>query len=90
MSNSPAWSGQPLSDREREAVWFVGELGPDYSEIASRMGISVNTLKTHLARARAKLGLRSRPSTFELTEAAVRAGLMGTPTTWASWIGTAS
>lgn len=51
--------GSPLSQREREVVQHValGDTGP---EIASELGISHETVRTHVRNAMTKLGARSR------------------------------
>lgn len=48
-----------LSERERQVAQFVGQ-GYSNAEIAEHGGISVNTVKEHLKRMYAKLGIHSR------------------------------
>lgn len=45
-----------LSGREKEVLAMVGE-GVDRSEISDRLGISGNTIQTHIRRIRKKLGV---------------------------------
>ena len=47
-----------VPDRQREAVELVDYQGFTYEEVAAAMGVSVNTLKTHLRRGRARLPRR--------------------------------
>jgi len=49
----------PLTDREREVLVRMGE-GLSNSEIASALFLSETTVKTHIGRVFAKLGLRDR------------------------------
>jgi DNA-binding CsgD family transcriptional regulator len=58
IATAPA-GGSPLSQREREVVQHValGDTGP---EIASELGISHETVRTHVRNAMTKLGARSR------------------------------
>jgi DNA-binding NarL/FixJ family response regulator len=48
-----------LTDREREVVALVGR-GFSNGDIAEHLGISVETARTHVSRARLKLGCRGR------------------------------
>ncbi len=61
---------EPLSERELEVMHLVA-LGLRNDEIASTLFVSSNTVKTHLAHAYAKLGVRSR------TEAVARCAALG-------------
>ncbi|UNX53885.1 response regulator transcription factor [Georgenia sp. TF02-10] len=61
-----------LSDREREVVVAVGH-GLSNGEIARQMFLGEATVKTHLAAAQAKLGVRNRVALAVLAE---RAGLL--------------
>jgi DNA-binding NarL/FixJ family response regulator len=61
-----------LTDREREIVALVAE-GLTNDEIAERLSISPLTVKTHVNRAMAKLGLRDRA---QLVVAAYQSGLV--------------
>jgi DNA-binding CsgD family transcriptional regulator len=48
-----------LSDREIEIIWYVS-LGLTNKQIAARLYVEVNTVKSHLLRASQKLGTHSR------------------------------
>ena len=61
---------EPLSEREIDVLRLVA-LGLRNDEIASTLYVSGNTVKTHLAHAYAKLGVRSR------TEAVARCAALG-------------
>nr|MDT0662751.1 response regulator transcription factor [Micromonospora sp. DSM 115978] len=61
-----------LTDREREVVMLVGA-GLSNDEIAARLVVSPATAKTHVSRAMAKLGARSRA---QLVVFAYEAGLV--------------
>jgi DNA-binding CsgD family transcriptional regulator len=61
---------EPLSDRELEVIRLVA-VGLRNDEIAATLFVSVNTVKTHLAHAYAKLGVRGR------TEAVARCASLG-------------
>jgi len=56
---SPADSLDVLTERERELVGLVGE-GLSNDEIAQRLVLSPNTVKTHINRSMMKLGARDR------------------------------
>ena len=58
-------AGRPLSDREREVVTAVA-LGESIDEIAERLGLSPETVRTHLRNLRQKLGARNRPHAVAL------------------------
>ncbi len=64
-----------LTDREREIAAWVAT-GRDNTEIADALFLSPATVRTHVARAMAKLNARSRA---QLVVLAVRAGLSITP-----------
>ena len=64
----------PLTDREREVLGFVVE-GLSDKEIAAILGISRATVSSHMAAARAKLGVPSRAAASAL---AVRNGILTT------------
>jgi DNA-binding NarL/FixJ family response regulator len=49
----------PLAAREREVIALVA-VGRTNAEIAAELGLSESTVKTHLARAQRKLGVRDR------------------------------
>jgi DNA-binding CsgD family transcriptional regulator len=61
---------EPLTPRELEILAMVSE-GLTSKRIARRLGISFSTVRTHLERARSKLGARSRA---EAVARAVRTG----------------
>jgi two-component system response regulator NreC len=64
--------GARLSTREREIVQMLGE-GRRVRDIAAKLFVSVQTVKTHRANAMRKLGTRS---TAELVRYAIRLGLV--------------
>ncbi|WP_125615936.1 response regulator [Specibacter cremeus] len=64
-----------LTDREREVVGLVGT-GLSNAEIASRLGISPTTAKTHVSRAMLKLDARDRA---QLVVFAYDSGLVAAP-----------
>ena len=61
----------PLSEREREIVQLLARGATD-AQIAERLFLSVNTVRSHLDRIRDKTGARRRP---ELVRYAVQAGI---------------
>ena len=66
----PASAG-PLSEREREILALLAG-GASDAQIAERLFLSVNTVRSHLERIRDKTGARRRP---ELVRYAIQAGL---------------
>lgn len=58
-AQSPAGADTPLSFRETEILRLVAE-GLTNREVAARLSVSENTIKTHLARIFEKLGTTSR------------------------------
>lgn len=64
-----------LTDREREILAMLVE-GADSREIASRVGIMPNTVRTHIQNVLTKLQVHSR---LEAAALATRAGLLGLP-----------
>ena len=68
---TPAVPAGPLSDREREIVALLAGGATD-AQIAERLFLSVNTVRSHLDRIRDKTGARRRP---ELVRYAVQAGI---------------
>ena len=61
----------PLSEREREILALLAD-GASDAQIAERLFLSVNTVRSHLERIRDKTGARRRP---ELVRYAIQAGL---------------
>jgi DNA-binding NarL/FixJ family response regulator len=53
--------GPRLSERERQVAQMIAE-GLSNQEIADRMCVSLHTVKTHVSRILAKLGMRDRVS----------------------------
>ena len=64
-----------FTDREREVLQLLAE-GSTSEEIADRMGITRNTVRTHVQSIFGKLGVHSR---LEAASFAVRHGLVETP-----------
>jgi DNA-binding CsgD family transcriptional regulator len=64
-------SAGPLSDREREIVALLAG-GASDAQIAGRLVLSVNTVRSHLERIRDKTGARRRT---ELVRYAIQAGI---------------
>ena len=64
---------EPLTAREREIVRHVA-LGLRNAEVATRLAIREDTVKTHLNNVFQKLGVRDR---VQLTLYALRRGLIG-------------
>jgi DNA-binding CsgD family transcriptional regulator len=60
-----------LSEREREILALLAD-GASDAQIAERLFLSVNTVRSHLERIRDKTGARRRP---ELVRYAIQAGL---------------
>lgn len=56
----------PLTKRELEVLRYVSERTP-YARIATALGISVETVRKHVARIRTKLGVASTQELFEIT-----------------------
>ncbi|MFI5844739.1 response regulator [Catenuloplanes sp. NPDC051500] len=69
----PAPAAVDLTDREREVVRAVAR-GLTNHEIAAELFVAATTVRTHLAAARAKLGVRNR---VEVASWAWRSGLAG-------------
>ena len=67
--------GALLTQREREVVALVAT-GLQQKQVATRMGISIKTVQTHLAHAMDKLEIHDR---VELARYAIREGLVATP-----------
>src|SRR5437763_6522660 len=59
-----------LSPQERRVVWFVGQ-GLTDDQIASKLGIAVSTVRSHLDRVKKKSGYRKRA---DLTRLALELG----------------
>jgi len=68
---APDGPAGPLSEREREIVALLAGGATD-AQIAERLFLSVNTVRSHLDRIRDKTGARRRP---ELVRYAVQAGI---------------
>jgi DNA-binding CsgD family transcriptional regulator len=68
----PDDGANPLSPRERRVLDLLAE-GRSNKEIARELGVSANTVKTHLANVYAKLGARRRT---EAVAAARRSGMI--------------
>ncbi|SDI37011.1 response regulator [Nonomuraea jiangxiensis] len=68
---APAWPAG-LTEREREVIALVGT-GLSNAEIAEELHVGVTTVKTHIAAAMEKLGLRNR---IQAAVVAHRAGLV--------------
>ncbi|MCB8921133.1 MAG: hypothetical protein H6662_06075 [Ardenticatenaceae bacterium] len=68
-------SGDPLSERELDVLACIVQ-GASNKEIASELSISQNTVKVHLRRIYAKLGVNSRT---EATTLALQKGLVAVP-----------
>lgn len=66
----PSEALEPLTDREREVLQLVAA-GLSNKEIARRLDITLNTVKTHAKRLHAKLGVKSR------TQASAKARELG-------------
>ncbi|MDX2193024.1 MAG: response regulator transcription factor [Gemmatimonadales bacterium] len=62
-----------LTNREREVIALLGE-GLSNKEIATRLGIAVHTVKSHVHNVLEKLALRSRLEVVAFTHAAGAAG----------------
>jgi DNA-binding CsgD family transcriptional regulator len=67
--------GVPISDREREVLRLVAR-GDTVEDIATRLVISPNTVRTHIRNARLKLGAGSRAHAIAL---ALTSGLLNPP-----------
>ena len=70
--DEPAEDGNPLTSREIEVVRFLAA-GKETQEIADELGLSLHTVRSHLANARNKLEARSK---LDLVLAAQRMGLV--------------
>jgi DNA-binding NarL/FixJ family response regulator len=64
-----------LTQREREVVALIAQ-GLQQKQVATRMGISIKTVQTHLAHAMDKLGIHDR---VDLTRWAIREGVIVSP-----------
>lgn len=69
--------GAQLSRREQEVLALVA-LGHTHQAIADRLGLSIKTVETYLARLTTKLGLRGRA---DLVRYALRTGILDRETT---------
>lgn len=68
VGTAPASAAVPLTRREREVALLVAE-GLSSREVAERLYVGTRTVESHLARAYAKLGIRSRSELAELLAA---------------------
>lgn len=77
LANAEPADIDELSDQERRAIRLYAS-GLKISEVASHMGVSPNTVKSYLKRARAKLALGGRPTSTQrdLYAEAVRQGII--------------
>ncbi len=64
-----------LTQREREVVALIAQ-GLQQKQVATRMGISIKTVQTHLAHAMDKLSIHDR---VDLTRWAIREGVIASP-----------
>ena len=71
-ANARAQSGPSLTNREREILALLAD-GLGNKQIAARLGISTNTVKTHLELLFEKIGVSSRA---EAVATGVRRGLL--------------
>lgn len=72
---APQTHARPCTKRQKE-IWKMVALGVRTVEIADRLGVSVKTVETHVAKIKHRTGCRN---TSDLTRAAIIAGLI-TPT----------
>lgn len=72
LRRQEAGAGNDLTAREREVLAHLAE-GLSNAEIATRMTVSVNTVRNHVANLSAKLGAHSK---LEALSIAVRSGLV--------------
>lgn len=68
----------PLTCRERETLWLLGDGAVSQKDVARLLGVSRNTVKSHIKSIYLKLGAHSRS---EAIEAARRLGVFGSPST---------
>ena len=68
-------SGEALTDRELEVVRAIAR-GMSNNEIADELYLSVNTVRNHIQRISAKLGVGTR---LEVAMTAIRRGLIELP-----------
>lgn len=71
--HAPAETAPSLSEREQHVLAELAE-GYSYEQAALRLGISLSTVRTHVQRTYAKLGVRTKS---EATLRALRLGLLG-------------
>jgi DNA-binding NarL/FixJ family response regulator len=71
----PVSSGEALSDRELEVVGAIAR-GMSNNEIAAELYLSVNTVRNHIQRISAKMGVSTR---LEIAMTAIRRGFIDLP-----------
>lgn len=77
LSDREAWlqEGLAVTPRQRQLLYLVS-VGHRDAEVASLVGVSLDTVKTHLARTYRRLGARNRA---HAVRRAFETGVLGTP-----------